>query len=417
MSTNKLNPQDYIAKRFGLKYDPPQIILEYLVPSTGKLYHHKIKLDFMSSDSNVSDVLDIIQKKHNAYFTNNKITSQQVEKLIYKMKEYLPKKPIKQIENKNQINNYKIINENNNQYLAQQPQTSQIPNKGSQKQSEQMTSIQSLLKASQNDSKSIFQKPTISQTASQVQDNKQNSQFSIISKQAKADEKGDILQNNKNIANNVSKPAAPVQVQQKKMEKEEQNQYDFSLSDYDSTEEKVSVPVKPIVQNAVQLKQQSTGLATQANNNSKQQEQKNNSTNGQNKIETKKNDFGFDDLSDLDDEEEESKPAVTQESKQITKQTQLTSKPQKQEEKDEEEEEMYEEIYEEDFESASNSTTKIDYNNMDLNKLSKEELDKHKAIMDKDFNKNQKKPGDKDFVYDKRATFVQNEENEWDEEL
>ncbi|KAL4492985.1 hypothetical protein ABPG72_020764 [Tetrahymena utriculariae] len=414
MNTDKLNPQDYIAKRFGLKYDPPQIILEYLVPSTGKLYHHKIKLDFMSSDSNVSDVQDIIQKKHHTYFTNNKITTQQVEKLIYKMKQYLPKKPIKQVETTNQINNQKNINENNNQYLAQQPQISQIINKNSQKQIEQSNPIQSLFKASQNDSKSILQKPNISQATSQAQDTKQNNQFTNISQQSKVNKKGDILQNNKNISNNVSKPAAPVQVQQKKMEKDQSNQYDFSLSDYDSTEEKVSVAIKPIVQNTAQLKQQSTGVTSQANNSSKQQEQKNNSTNIVNKIEAKKNDFGFDDLSDLDDEEEESKPAITQESKQITRQSQLSSKAQKQEE---EEEEMYEEIYEDDFESVSNSATKIDYNNMDLNKLSKEELDKHKAIMDKDFNKNQKKPGDKDFVYDKRMTFVQNEENDWDEEL
>ncbi|EAS04489.2 hypothetical protein TTHERM_00616640 (macronuclear) [Tetrahymena thermophila SB210] len=412
MSTNKLNPQDYIAKRFGLKYDPPQIILEYLVPSTGKLYHHKIKLDFMSSDSNVSDVLDIIQKKHHTYFTNNKITSQQVEKLIYKMKQYLPKKPIKQIESINQNSNYKIINENKNQYLAQQPQISQIINKNNSKQIEQTSSMQSLLKTSQNDNKNIFQKPTLSQVTSQTQ----NTQFANISQQSKADEKGEILQTNKNIANNVIKPSPLIQVQQKKMEKDESNQYNFSLSDYDSTEEKVSAPVKPIVQTIAQLKQQSAGVTSQVNNSQKQQqEQKNNSSNVANKIETKKNDFEFDDLSDFEDEEE-SKPATVQESKQITKQTQQSSKPSKQEEK-EEEEEMYEEIYEEDFESVASSATKIDYNNTDLNKLSKEELDKHKAIMDKDFNKNQKKPGDKDFVYDKRQTFVQNEENEWDEEL
>lgn len=41
---NKLNTKDYMPKRFGLRYNPPIIILEYLTPSTGKLYHHKMKV-------------------------------------------------------------------------------------------------------------------------------------------------------------------------------------------------------------------------------------------------------------------------------------------------------------------------------------------------------------------------------------
>lgn len=32
-------------------------VLEYLVPSTGKLYHHRFKLDFMSGDSKVNEVI------------------------------------------------------------------------------------------------------------------------------------------------------------------------------------------------------------------------------------------------------------------------------------------------------------------------------------------------------------------------
>jgi hypothetical protein len=39
-----LSFSDFQPKRFALNYDPPMIILEYLVPSTGKLYHHKMKL-------------------------------------------------------------------------------------------------------------------------------------------------------------------------------------------------------------------------------------------------------------------------------------------------------------------------------------------------------------------------------------
>jgi len=60
---------------------------------------------------------------------------------------------------------------------------------------------------------------------------------------------------------------------------------------------------------------------------------------------------------------------------------------------------------------------RVDYHNTNLNKLSKAELDKHKAKMEVGFSKNQKKPGDRDFVYDKQEEFDPQEENEWDEDI
>jgi hypothetical protein len=50
-------------------------------------------------------------------------------------------------------------------------------------------------------------------------------------------------------------------------------------------------------------------------------------------------------------------------------------------------------------------TRKIDYSKLDLNKLSDTELARHKAEMDKDYQKKIIRPGDKDFVYDKRVDF------------
>jgi len=49
--------------------------------------------------------------------------------------------------------------------------------------------------------------------------------------------------------------------------------------------------------------------------------------------------------------------------------------------------------------------------------MTDEELKKHKAQMDINFMKNQKKPGDEGFEYDKRETFIANQSNEWDEEF
>ena len=63
----------------------------------------------------------------------------------------------------------------------------------------------------------------------------------------------------------------------------------------------------------------------------------------------------------------------------------------------------------------------FDYSNTNLNKLSQAQIEKHKKNMDKNFSKNQLKPGDPGFQYDKRIEFnkkapeQQEEEDSWDE--
>jgi len=59
----------------------------------------------------------------------------------------------------------------------------------------------------------------------------------------------------------------------------------------------------------------------------------------------------------------------------------------------------------------------IDYNTFNLNKLDDWELQKHKKIMDQEFQKRQVKPTDPGFVYDKRMEFQRAEEGDdsWDE--
>jgi hypothetical protein len=74
----RLNPNDYMPKRFGLKFNPPQMILEYMVPSVGKLYHHKIKLPKLKHESNTQEVIKEIYEKHYAYLDHSKINLTQV---------------------------------------------------------------------------------------------------------------------------------------------------------------------------------------------------------------------------------------------------------------------------------------------------------------------------------------------------
>ena len=53
----------------------------------------------------------------------------------------------------------------------------------------------------------------------------------------------------------------------------------------------------------------------------------------------------------------------------------------------------------------------------DLNKLDDHELNRRKADMDKEFEKNRIRPGDEDFVYDKEVEFNEGKiESGWDED-
>ena len=80
----KFNPNDYIPKRFALNFTPPFIVLEYLVPSTGKLYHHKMRLHKFSIERTSQDMFNQIYTKHSIYL--DKIQHSQMIGLIDKLK-------------------------------------------------------------------------------------------------------------------------------------------------------------------------------------------------------------------------------------------------------------------------------------------------------------------------------------------
>lgn len=52
---------DFQPKRFAVSYDPPVIVLEYMVPSTGKLYHHKMRLRNLTKDSKIQDIMNYLE--------------------------------------------------------------------------------------------------------------------------------------------------------------------------------------------------------------------------------------------------------------------------------------------------------------------------------------------------------------------
>ena len=77
---------DYVPKRFGLKFGtPPTIVLEYLVPSTGKLFHHKMKLRHVEATSDIPTVVSELMKKHEIYLKSSRISQAQVTELVKKL--------------------------------------------------------------------------------------------------------------------------------------------------------------------------------------------------------------------------------------------------------------------------------------------------------------------------------------------
>jgi hypothetical protein len=58
--------------------------MEYLVPSTGKLYHHKIRLNKLNIDTKSEEAMREVYEKHSAYLDNKKVYPQQMlSKIIY----------------------------------------------------------------------------------------------------------------------------------------------------------------------------------------------------------------------------------------------------------------------------------------------------------------------------------------------
>ena len=108
-----LNENDYMPKRFGISYKPPQIVVEYQKLSNNKLYHHKIKLHKFSSDAKISEIIDDMYKRHNVYLNHKRVNKAQIIQLVEKLREKLKKE--NEEKNKNDVKIvYNIKNENLN---------------------------------------------------------------------------------------------------------------------------------------------------------------------------------------------------------------------------------------------------------------------------------------------------------------
>ena len=84
---SNFDQNDYVPKRFGISYSPPQIVVEYNKPSKNKLYHHKIKIKNLAKETKISDIVDEVYKKHGAYLNNKLVNKVKIIQLIEKLRQ------------------------------------------------------------------------------------------------------------------------------------------------------------------------------------------------------------------------------------------------------------------------------------------------------------------------------------------
>lgn len=80
---------DITPRRFGLKYEPPTIILEYKVMSKNKLYLHIMPMPELEPSHDPYDWLEILRKEHKPFLDPKIVEENQILSLIEKLQQNL----------------------------------------------------------------------------------------------------------------------------------------------------------------------------------------------------------------------------------------------------------------------------------------------------------------------------------------
>ncbi|CAJ1352814.1 unnamed protein product [Effrenium voratum] len=93
MSTPELEPGEVCPRRFGLNYDPPAIILEYLEVSTGKLFHRKVGLKRLRAGTDPARVAEKLRQSNRPLLTeDNGVAFDQIVSLVKKLQDAMQSK-------------------------------------------------------------------------------------------------------------------------------------------------------------------------------------------------------------------------------------------------------------------------------------------------------------------------------------
>ena len=85
----QFDPEDFKPQRFGISYEPPMIILEYMLDSKGKLYLKKMKMLKIKQNTSPQVILKYLKMKYEGFFAPKKIKDQQIIRLVLRIQEYM----------------------------------------------------------------------------------------------------------------------------------------------------------------------------------------------------------------------------------------------------------------------------------------------------------------------------------------
>lgn len=80
---------EILPTRFGLKFDPPTIILEYESVASKKLYLHIMPVNELEPSHDPQDWLEILKKEHSGYLNSKLIEESQLLGLIQRLQDGL----------------------------------------------------------------------------------------------------------------------------------------------------------------------------------------------------------------------------------------------------------------------------------------------------------------------------------------
>ena len=77
--------EEFIPRRFALKFNPPTIVLEYFLPSNGKLYMHNMRIKPEDLLESPKQLYTKLRKKHINYLDPGKVSKRQIKDLILQL--------------------------------------------------------------------------------------------------------------------------------------------------------------------------------------------------------------------------------------------------------------------------------------------------------------------------------------------
>ncbi|CAL1166425.1 unnamed protein product [Cladocopium goreaui] len=93
MSAPEVVSGEVCPRRFGLNYDPPAIILEYLEVSTGKLFHRKVALKRLRSSTDPARVAEKLRQVNRPLLTEDSgVAFEQIVSLVKKLQDSMHQK-------------------------------------------------------------------------------------------------------------------------------------------------------------------------------------------------------------------------------------------------------------------------------------------------------------------------------------